>query len=188
MSFVLSPPTPTRAPQADAAQRLDTHQLIALVQTQAQTIASLQHQLEWFKRQLFGKKSERFAALPDALQMHLGEVLGELPASPQEEPARTVPAHTRRTPRSDFQDGAGAPFFDETRVPVQTIALPNPEIEGLLPEQFEVIGEKVSHRLAQRPGSYVVLKYVRTVIKRLDTQALHCPPAPEGLLKAAGPM
>ena len=27
-----------------------------------------------------------------------------------------------------------------------------------------LIGEKVSHRLAQRPGSYVILKYVRPVI------------------------
>ena len=40
-----------------------------------------------------------------------------------------------------------------------------------------MIGEKVSHRLAQRPGSYVILKYVRPVIKRRDTQTIHCPAA-----------
>mgnify|MGYP007078746557 CR=1 FL=1 len=45
-----------------------------------------------------------------------------------------------------------------------------------------MIGEKVSHRLAQRPGSYVILKYVRPVIKRRDTQTIHCPAAPAGVI------
>ena len=35
--------------------------------------------------------------------------------------------------------------------------------DRLTADQYEVIGEKVSHRLAQRPGSYVILKYVRPV-------------------------
>lgn len=43
--------------------------------------------------------------------------------------------------------------------------------------QVEVIGQKVSYRLAQRTGSYVVLKYVRPLIKRLDTQAIGAAPA-----------
>ena len=33
-------------------------------------------------------------------------------------------------------------------------------------DAFEVIGEKTTYRLAQRPGSYVVLEYVRPVFKR----------------------
>ena len=82
-------------------------------------------------------------------------------------------AHRLRQSKDD-----SALFFDETRVPVETITLANPEIEGLTADQFEVIGEKVSHRLAQRPGSYVILKYVRPVIKRRDTQTIHCPAAP----------
>lgn len=49
-------------------------------------------------------------------------------------------------------------FFDDKRVPVEVIAVPNPDMELLKPDQYEVIGEKVTHRLAQRPGSYVVLK------------------------------
>ena len=49
-------------------------------------------------------------------------------------------------------------FFDESRVPVQTIHVPDAATAGLAADQFEVIGEKVSYRLAQRPGSYVVLK------------------------------
>ena len=59
------------------------------------------------------------------------------------------------------------------------------EIEGLSAEQFEVIGEKTSFRLAQRPGSYVVLKYVRPVVKRHDSETIHCPPAPTGVIEGS---
>jgi transposase len=48
-----------------------------------------------------------------------------------------------------------------------------------------VIGEKISYRLAQRPGSYVVLKYVRPLIKITATQAMHCAPAPVGVLEGS---
>lgn len=162
-----------------------------LLQAQAATIAQLsaqveglKHQIEWFKRQLFGAKSERFAPLPDAKQMHLGELMA--PLTPQAAPEQDVPAHKRRKTRSDFEgDSASAPFFDESKVPVQIIEVPNPEAQGLAPDQYEVIGEKTSHRLAQRPGSYVVLKYVRPVIKRLDTHTLHCPSAPAGVIEGS---
>lgn len=46
------------------------------ISTQGEQIAALTHQLEWFRRQLFGKKSERFAPEADPAQLHLGEVLG----------------------------------------------------------------------------------------------------------------
>ena len=65
-------------------------------------------------------------------------------------------------------------FLDGRKVPVEVIAVPNPEAAGLAPGDYDVIGEKVSHQLAQRPGSYVILKYGRPVIKRHDTQALSC--------------
>src|SRR5207237_8903162 len=55
----------------------------------------------------------------------------------------------------------------------------------LAPEQYEVIGQRTSYRLAQRPGSFVVLKYVRPVIKRRDTQTLHCPAAPVGVIEGS---
>ena len=150
---------------------------------------TLQHQLEWFKRQLFGSKSERFAPLPDPQQMHLGQVLAQdLPVPPSSDGGgqQQVSSHTRRRPRSDLaDDGASAPFFDDSKVPVLTIEVPNPETKDLGPDQYEVVGEKTSHRLAQRPGSYVVLKYVRPVIKRSDTQTLHCPPAPLGVIEGS---
>ena len=56
---------PSTPPTADIAA-LSSAELIGLVRSQAQTIealsqrlAALTHQLEWFKRQMFGTRSER---------------------------------------------------------------------------------------------------------------------------------
>ena len=179
---------PNRVPDAAEVAALAPEQLVRLLQGQAIVIDELKRQVEWFKRQLFGRKSERFAPEPDAQQMHLGQVLGEELPVPPEQPAAgsQVPAHSRRKPRSNFTDDAAAvPFFDEAKVPVETIEVVNPEARELAPEQYEVIGQKTSYRLAQRPGSFVVLKYVRPVIKRRDTQTLHCPPAPVGVIEGS---
>ena len=42
------------------------------LRAQAAQIEALSAQIEWFKRQLFGRKSERYAPEPDAPQLHLG--------------------------------------------------------------------------------------------------------------------
>jgi transposase len=56
-------------------------------------IDSLKLQLDWFKRQMFGAKSERFV-LDNPAQLSLGAAL-PLPDKPIE-PTRVVPAHTHR--------------------------------------------------------------------------------------------
>ena len=63
---------------AQAVASMSPQHVAQLLQSKAATIATLQHQLEWFKRQLFGKKSERFAPEPDPLQMHPGQMLEDL--------------------------------------------------------------------------------------------------------------
>lgn len=173
-----------RLPSADEVAAFSAAQVVELIHTQAQTIASLQQQLDWFKRQLFGSKSERFIAPPNAQQLHLGELVSTSPLT--DPPHKMVAAHTRRVPTRDRDaDAESLPFFDESRVPVETITLPVAEIEGLAADEFEVIGEKTSFRLAQRPGSYVVLKYVRPLVKRRDTDTIHCPPAPSGVIEGS---
>jgi hypothetical protein len=161
-------------------------QFIALVQTLGVTIQSLQAQLEWFQRQMFGTKSERLRVLENAQQLALGEVLAPPPQTlPAKE--RLVAAHTRREAQQDAAVGEAdsVPFFDEARVPVETIEVPDPQVEGLSPDQYKVISQKVSYRLAQRPGSYVILKYLRSVTKRVDTQAISCAPAPVGVIEGS---
>jgi transposase len=148
--------------------------------------ADLKRQVEWFKRQLFGRKSERRLREPDAQQLPL---VGLTPAqsAPVEAPpppTETVKAYQRRTrfaSLADAPDEGGLRFAPS--VPVQEIVLATPEMADLPPDTYEVIGEKVTYRLAQRPGAYVILKYVRKVIKRKDTEIVSCPPAPPAVLE-----
>jgi len=169
----------------------NTTQWVELIKGKDATIAQLQQQLttvlrqvEWFKRQLFGSKSERLIGEPDPSQLPLAAFV-DSPTTPAAAPTRTVPAHTRRSALRDFAaDGDSGLFFDESKVPVQTIVLPAPEIAALTPDQYTVIGEKISYRLAQRPGSYQVLKYVRPLIKIGDA-APRCAPAPAGVLEGS---
>lgn len=164
-----------------AAQVRSLTQTIA---TQDERIAALTHQLEWFRRQVFGQKSERFVPEPDPSQMHLGEVL-PVPAQLLEK-IKSIPAHTRRVAQTDgAESGEELKFFDESKVPVQTIVLVHADVQGLSPDQYEVIGEKVTYRIAQRPGSYQVLKYRRPVIKLKASAQILALPAPAGVLEGS---
>src|SRR3970040_1660113 len=89
-----------------ALMSLNTTELAALMQSKDATIqtlegrvAALQQQIDWFKRQIFGSKSERFTAEPNPQQLHLGETLAAAIEPTAEH--RTVPAHTRRAPKRD---------------------------------------------------------------------------------------
>ena len=175
-------PSPTPVLSETQIASLSTVEIQGMFQSQAQTIDELRHQLAWFQRQVFGPKSERLALLQDERQLALETLAPAAEGRPEK--VQSVAAHTRRSSSKDDPRGEAdsIPFFDEARVPVETVTISNAEFEGLNADQFEVIGEKVSYRLAQRPGSYVVLKYVRTLIKRKDTQTLHCSPAPQGVI------
>ena len=154
-------------------------EVAALLDSHAQLQKShddLQRQVEWFKRQLFGSKSERHVVTPEARQLFLGEA-GEAPAATESGVTVTVAEHQRRRrPQHDTEDECEL-WFDES-VPVEEIRL---EAPALVVGDGEVIAEKVTHRLAQRPASYVVLKYVRPVIKRRNGE-LVCAPAPPSVL------
>lgn len=151
-------------------------------------IETLKHQLDWFRRQIFGKKSERIATHISDQQMSLVEVgcAGES-GSPVTPPAKIIAAHTRRQHAKPGGDESTL-FFDDQRLPIEVITVPNPETAGLAADEFDVIGEKVSHRLAQRPGSYVILKYVRAVIKRHDSASFLARLRRRASLRGAGPM
>ena len=156
----------------------------ALEQLQAEYDA-LRHELDWFKRQLFGQKSEKRLDLDDEAQLNLLAGLGvEKPPSRDDVPTETVNYERRAKVRDAAVADSGLRFGPE--VPVQTIEVTDPAIEAIPQAEREVIGEKVSYRLAQQPGSYVVLKYVRQVVKRRDTQAILTAPAPANVLERSG--
>jgi transposase len=175
------------SPLEEKATQLSRDEIVALLMSEQKLttrVGELERQLEWFKRQLFGSKSERrlTAASTDARQLFLGEqpARDSGPGAPTE----TVRSYVRH--RSlEAEDGAAeeaAVRFDPS-VPVEEIQLPNPEIEGLPPDRYDIVGEKVTLRLAQEPGSYVVLRYVRPVAKLKETGTFSCPPAPSGVLE-----
>jgi transposase len=144
-------------------------------------VVELKRQLNWFKKQLFGSKSERRLIDLSPDQLSLGEGLRPA-ANGSTGPVQQIPAHTRRrrAPGTDDDTTSGLKFDDN--VPVEVIELDDPERAGLTADEVEVIGEKVSFRLAQQRGGYVILKYVRKVTKRKDTGTISCPPAPAGVL------
>jgi transposase len=167
---------------AGRAAALSREEVVALLEENA----ALKQQNEWFKRQLFGRKSERRLQEPDPQQLPLTGLFPAVPdaADHPPPPTETVTAYQRRAP---FTALAAAPDegglrFDAS-VPVQEIALPSPEVTELPPDAYEVIGEKITYRLAQRPGAYVILKYVRPVVKLKESQRVVCPPAPAAVLE-----
>jgi transposase len=164
----------------EEAAALTPLQVLSLCQTLQAEIAGLKQQLEGFKRQIFGQKSERRIEIGPNGQMTLGD-WSPPPASPPAPQGRVIAAHTRRPPTRHHDDEA-LPFFDETRVPVEVIELRAPQTEGLSPEDYEIVSHKESYRLAQRPGSYVVIKYRRPVVKIKKSQALVCAPAPSNVI------
>lgn len=144
-------------------------------------VAELQRQLDWFKRQVFGQKTEKRLFSNSAKQIALGEML-EVPETPPP-PKESVKGYERRVRRKfpELGDDESNLRFDAT-VPVQEIEVPNPEIKDLTPEQYEIVSEKVTYRLAQKSGPYVVLKYVRKVVKLKDSGEMSCPPAPAAVI------
>ena len=132
---------------------------IAALKEQVQT---LQTQLDWFKRQLFGAKSEKRLEIDPAMQADLLAALGEdLPTPVKPETEKII--YERRKLRSDKTVTDTGLRFDDS-VPVETMVLSSPELADVPEDEQVLITEKITYRLAQRPGSYVVLKYVRPVI------------------------
>ena len=142
----------------------------------------LKQQLEWFKRQLFGEKSEKRLDIDPVEQGNLLGALGveEPPGEPHSATA-TVTYERRNKVRDGAVNDSGL-RFDDT-VPVKTIEVNDPALEAVPESLRVVIGEKVTYRLAQQPGSYVVLKYVRPVVKRKDNLVIVTASAPGQVLE-----
>ena len=175
-------PSTTPTQNTTAVTAMAAPALIELVGKLEHENVHLRRQVAWFQRQIFGQKSEKHHPDPEGVQGVLGVGFDVIADTPLPAPKTVVSGHEREHRAKPGGADESSLFFDEKRVPVEVIAVPNPEMALLTPDQYEVIGEKVTHRLAQRPGSYVVLKYVRPLIKRHDTQALSCPPAPVGVI------
>ena len=141
---------------------------------------AVKQQLDWLKRQLFGSKSEKRLDIDPAIQGNLLGALGVANPPPIETPTETVSYPRRKKQRDGAVNDTGLRFGED--VPREIIAVTDPEIEAIPAERRERIGEKVTYRLAQRPGSYVILEYTCPVYKLLDDLTiLPTPRAPSRL-------
>ena len=151
----------------------------------AARVEELALQVQWFMKQLFGEKSERRISDPPKEQLFLGEQFQKETA--KEEATQTIAEHQRKKRTARSVDGDNTKLFFDESVPVKEIKVENPEIKGLSEDAYEVVSQKTSYRLAQRPGSYVILKYVRDVIKMKrddeEEEKLTCPAVPDSVFE-----
>ena len=152
----------------------------AQIAMMAERISVLENQLDWFKRQLFGRKSEKVLPVSPE-QNSLFDAPVPENAVP---PSKPVKAHTRssKKQRSDTDINDEGLRFDDT-VPQQIIDVPAPELQGPDADQYELVDIKETCRLAQQPGSYVVLKYRRQVVRHNALQTIKDTPTPANVLE-----
>ena len=162
-----------------ASQQL-VEELLAVCGSLKQENETLKAQLDWFKRQLFGQKSEKRQVIQNPDQVTIADILTTPPEVSVPAPKEIITYTRRKKGRSDnCVTEKGLRFTDD--VPVEIIQENVPELQGEDADHYEVIDYKITRRLAQRPGSYVVLEYRRPVLRHKPTQTLSSPPAPAGI-------
>lgn len=87
--------------EAVKSEFLDRNSLLTEIAARDDKIKHLEEQLAWFKRQIFGKRSERVVSDLNAQQLTLEGF--ENPAL-KKEAKKTVAAHERRKPNRDAKD------------------------------------------------------------------------------------
>ena len=135
----------------------------------------LKKQLDWFKQQVFGQKTERRLVDVPAEQ---GALFENLKSKELDLPTEKI-AYTRKKKQKQRNDAItdSGLRFDDTVI-VEEIRMDAPELSGVDADQYIVIDEHITYRLAQRPSSYVVLKYIQPVIKHKGTAVITTKSAP----------
>ena len=140
-----------------------------------------QAQLEFFKKQLFGPKSERHKVIDDR-QLALFELSKERERASSTTEVE-IAVHKRRSKKQ--RDGSevtekGLRF--DADVPVKLIEHSCAELDGAQADQYEILRYEEVHHLASQPGSKVVLCHRYPVIKHRDSGEFIQPKAFEGVL------
>lgn len=143
---------------------------------------SLKQRLAWFEKQLFGQKSERRLIEDNPQQQVLDGLIGETLCPPPQttETVTYQRGKARKHRGEDCVNDSGLRFNKD--VPIEVIRVAVPELSGPHADDYDVISIKTSHRLAQRPASYVVLQYEMPVVKRRSSGELINASAPAAVL------
>jgi len=153
---------PTTKDKSSDISREELNKLVGSLQDQNK---ELKRQLDWFKRQLFGTKSEKQIE-PNPYQMLLGEQFKSPEKAADDQPKQKI-TYERGTGKKvrpeDCVTDSGLRF--DASVPMKTIIMPVLGIDGLDESEYQIIDVHKTYRLAQRPASYVVLCYEQPVVK-----------------------
>lgn len=139
-----------------------------------QEVFCLQEQIEWFKQQLFGAKSEKVVA-----DLELGDKGFVVTGSGSEKATIDPKKGGRKTPVRTGKDAIKLP----PGLPVETIIIDLPEKDKICKETglpLVKIGEEVTHKLAHRPGSYFIQEIIRFKYANpgREEQGILCPELP----------
>lgn len=147
----------------------------------SERVMVLEQQLDWFKRQLFGRKSEK-QLIDNPAQNSL--FVDEPSVCGLSVPVTEVAAHKRKsnTQRGEAHVNDEGLRFDDT-VPTKIIEVSAPQLQGADADQYDIIDYQDTCRLAQQPGSYTVLIYRRPVVRHKSQQTLLTVPAPTNVLE-----
>lgn len=156
----------------EQAEQLSTDDVVRLLERNVE----LERQLDWFKRQLFGRKSEKLLSLDTSSQPTLGEGLLPEAQSPTDE-TTPVEAYARRRSGPSREPGEPRLRFDDD-LPVEEIVVEDDSLEGLDPDTYALVDYKVSYRLLQNPATYQIVKVLRPVVKMKANGRFSCPPLP----------
>jgi len=138
-------------------QALDSIKLLSQENDNLQIqIVSLTEQLNWFKRQIFGQRSEKITSLNPGELIFPGL---ELPKTPVVESPKNL---ALKQPRTKKGNPTKIEFPED--LPVERTILDLKDHEKICPETGKSlikIGEDVTQKLAHRPGSYYIKETIR---------------------------
>lgn len=144
-------------------------------------VVQLTEQINWFQRQIFGKKSERIVSNQTPHPEFEG--FNQL-VKTEEQKTQEVPAHKRRI-SSNKEDES---ILLDPNLPVKSTILDIPEEEKVCKETgvaLVKIGEEVSDKIAHAPGSYYIKRTIRPKYAhpKNPENCIYIAELPEGILK-----
>ncbi|MCP5322323.1 MAG: IS66 family transposase [Pseudomonadales bacterium] len=158
-------------------------ELGTLKQQYGAEIATLKQQLDWFKRQLFGQKSEKQLVIDPAVQGNLLDALGVLepPQKSPPPPEQSITYTRQRKVRDAAVNDSGLRFGPDVTRDVVTIV--DPAIAAVPEDRRELVSERVSYRRGATPGQLRDHRVPLPDRKLVEEQRIVSTPAPASVLE-----
>ncbi len=142
----------------------------------------LKEQNEWFRRQIFGQRSEKIIdplKPPPPLLPGLEEYFAALPQ--EEEKTKEVGDHKRKKQNRHGKDKISLP----EDLPKETVVLDVPEEEKVCFETGKPlvkIGEEITSKLAHKPGSYYIKEFIRPKYALPEGEGINVSELPDSII------